>query len=138
MLVAIVTITVPFIFVILMVLLKNVEKHKRNQLQADLYVNALEKGEPLPANLFSELKETKTKKKRNPLSIGIICIALGSGISLTFLLMSMIANQIPYPESEEIAVTIKLFSSIGIIPFLIGIAFIIIHFIEKKSENDHA
>jgi len=138
MLESVLALTVPFIFVIIIIWLRNGAKHKRNQLQADLYVKALEKGESLPADLFTELKEAK--KKRNPLSIGLIWIAIGMGIMLTFLLMSMIANQTPHDRAaEEVAVTIKLFSAMGIVPFFIGVAFVIIHcFEKKKSENEPA
>ena len=138
MLESVLALTVPFIFVIMIIWLEKGAKHKRDQLQADLYVKALEKGETLPADLFTELK--KAKKKRNPLSIGMIWIAIGIGITLTFLLMSMIAKQLPYHEhAEEAAVTIKLFSVMGIVPFFIGVAFVIIHcFEKKKSENEPA
>jgi hypothetical protein len=43
------------------------------------------------------------------------------------------AIQLPFHEAEEVSVTIKLFASMGIIPFFIGVAFVIIHYFEKKK-----
>ena len=121
---SILALTVPFVFVIIIVWLGIYEKQKRHQLQADLAAKALEKGQPIPANLFSE-----PKKKRNPLNIGIILIAVGVGTSLFFLLISLTGN-----DKEALGAT-----SLGIIPFLIGMAYIIIHFIEKgKTASENA
>ena len=108
----------PFIFVIIIMLLQSNDKRKRHELQADLYAKALEKGQSIPADLFAE-----PKKKRNPLNTGIICIAVGIGVSLFFWVVSVVAS-----EKEALVA-----SALGIIPFLIGIAFVIIHFIEKKK-----
>ncbi len=133
MLPSVLALTVPFIFVIIIVWLENEEKRKRYQLKADLYAKALDKGDPIPTDLFSEPKK---RRNRNPLRSGIICISVGIGISLTFWLMSFISGQIP---NRENMIVFRLLSVIGIIPFLIGIAFIIIHYIEKKKDaNDNA
>ena len=118
---------VPAVTIILIIWLKSVEKKNRQQLQAELYMKAIEKGQPIPADLFAELQ---LKKKRNPLNTGIICIATGIGIAL-FIWLSR--GAIP------IGVQIGKAASIGIIPFLIGVAYVIIHFIEKgKAANEDA
>ena len=123
-LVPVVALTAPFIFVIIVVWLGTEEKRKRNQLQAELYAKALEKGLPIPGDLFAE-----PKKKRNPLNTGIICIAVGIGIAL-FIWLSK--GAIPGVELSEAA-------ALGIIPFLIGVAYVLIHFIEKgKATNGDA
>jgi hypothetical protein len=94
-------------------------KIKKQPIQADLYAKALEKGQPIPNDLFD------SKRKRNPLNTGIICIAVGIGIALFLWLIA---------EAED-----KLHVALGIIPFLIGVAYLIIHFIEKKQKaNDNA
>ena len=110
---------VPAVLVILIVWFKSNEKRKRYQLQAELYAKALEKGQPISADLFAELK-----KKRNPLNTGIICIAVGIGIAL-FIWLSKGAIS----GSAQIGRA----ASLGVIPFLIGVAYMIIHFIEKKN-----
>jgi hypothetical protein len=107
----IVVLTVPFIFVIAMVLLGMNEKHKRNLLQADLYIKSLEKGLPIPAELFAE-------PKQKTLHTGIILIAVSIGISLLFWLMDMVK-----------------IASVGLPPFMVGVAHVIIYFIEKKKES---
>ena len=107
--------------VILIVWFKSKENRQRNQLQAELCAKAIEKGQPLPENLF--VYPRKKKKVLNSLNTGILCIALSLGISL-FILLGLP----PYPGDGEPA-------AIGIIPFLIGIAFLIIHFIGKKQNK---
>ena len=109
----------PFIMIILIARYKSKERIKRYELQADLYAKALEKGQPLSADLFVELK-----RKRNPLNTGIICVAVGLGIAL---FIWMAGGAVPGIQLSEAA-------SVGIIPFLIGVAFLIIHFIEKKNK----
>jgi purine-cytosine permease-like protein len=118
----------PMIMVIFITWLVFDEKHKRYKLQADLYAKALEKGQSVSANLFAELQ---IQKKRNPLNTGIICIAVGIGISLFIWLSKgavphgFSAYQHGYQFDRAVA--------LGIIPFLIGVAYLIIHFIEKKK-----
>ena len=116
---------VPAALVILIVWFKSNEKRKRYQLQAELYAKALEKGQPVPADLFAE-----PKKKRNPLNTGIICISVGIGVAL-FIWLAKGA----VPGGTQIGKA----ASLGIIPFLIGVAYVIIHFIEKKKTvNENA
>jgi len=137
---AILVFTMPFIFVIVITWLKSNEKHKNRQLQAEMYAKALESGQPVPADFFVEPKEPQ--KKHKPLDVGIICISVGVGIALTCWVISAIfaANLDVIGEgAKDGAVIFKVFSSISIIPFLIGVAFLIIHFIGKKrSVNENA
>jgi len=118
---------VPVVMIILIVLFKTNERIKRNQLQADLFTKALEKGQSVPANLFAE-----PRKRGNPLKTGLICMAAGIGSALCIWMASIQIVQL----SEEASVVFFAFSSVGIIPFLIGIAFVIIHFMEKKKDTE--
>ena len=118
---------VPAAMVILIVWFRNSAKTKRYKLQTELYAKALEKGQPIPADLFAESKVQK--KKRNPLNTGIICISVGIGVAM-FIWLSKGA----VPGGAEIGRA----ASIGIIPFLIGVAYVIIHFIEKQNRNDES
>ncbi len=111
----------PIIMIILIVWFRSNENRKRNQLQAELCAKAIEKGVPIPTDLL-----VQPKKKHNPLNTGIICIAVGIGISLFLWLAA---------DAED-----KLRgASLGIIPFLIGVAYLVIHFIGKKQDvNENA
>ena len=125
-----VVLIIPFVFVIVITWLKINEKHKRHQLQADLYAKALEKGQPIPFDAFTEVE-----KKMNPLHVGLICMAAGIGITLMLWLMSVSYLRI----DEEASIGLQSVASVGIIPFLVGIAFFIIHLIEKKKgKNENA
>jgi hypothetical protein len=124
----------PFVFIIALTWLKNVYKQKRILLQADLYRKALETGQPVPpvpTGLFAEPQDSK--KKSISLNVGIICMSIGIGIALTCWLIAVIAGNMPDNDDMRMSIAFKMFSSIGIIPFLIGIGFTIIHFIEKKT-----
>ena len=112
---------IPALMIILIVWFKSNERRKRYELQADLYGKAIEKGQPIPTDWFAA-----SKKKRNPLHTGIICIAVGIGVSL-FIWLSK--GAVPGVEFSKAA-------SVGIIPFFIGVAYVIIHFIEKKNAVD--
>ena len=120
---------IPFIFVIVIEWLKNKDKRIRYELQANLYSKALENGQPIPTELFFEPK--KKNNPINPLNVGIICVAIGIGLTLLFLLMSIFGTQI----DNGFSTVMKVFSAMGIIPFLIGVAFVIIHFVGKKKSS---
>ena len=108
-------------------------QHKRLRVRADLYSKALEKGQTIPPDWFSEpLKQPK--KKRNPLNTGIICMAVGVGVSLFFGIIHMDS-----PPVRSLDINSQLVSggmAMGIIPFIIGVAYVIIYFIEKKKNTE--
>ena len=121
---------VPAAVIILIVWFKSNEKRNRQRLQAELYAKALEKGQPIPSDFFAE-----PIKKRNPLNTGIICIAVGIGISLFIWLGATSAARL---DTNAGAFFIS-WTSLGIIPFLVGVAYVIIHFLEKgKAINEDA
>ncbi|MDR0795195.1 MAG: DUF6249 domain-containing protein [Tannerella sp.] len=124
-LVTIVVLVIPFVFVIVITWLKFYEKHKQNQLQAELYVKCLEKGQPIPSDLFPREPKPKT------LNIGIILIAAGIGISLLLWLMSISLSSF----IKEASTILFSLTPVGILPFLVGVAHVMIHFIEKKKDN---
>jgi len=122
--VTIVVLILPFAFVVIIKLVKNNDKHKLRQLQAELASKALEKGESIPTDLFVE-----PKTKNNPLNTGIIFIATGIGFSLFLWLFSTFVSEL----NKDMSAAFMAFASVGILPFMVGIAFVIIHFIEKKQ-----
>ena len=123
---------VPAVMVILIVWFRNNAKIKRYQLQAELAAKALEKGLPIQTDLFAEVE-----KKRNPLNRGIICIAVGIGVALFIWLAQ---GTVPGTSAAyQVGYQIGRAASLGVIPFLIGVAYVIIHFIEKgKAGNENA
>ena len=124
----------PIAMIIFIVWVKSSERRKLYQLQAELYAKALEKGQPLQADLFVELKEPK--KKGNPLKTGLVCISAGIGIALFVWLFVFTGFD---DLKADAVILFRLIGSLGIIPFVIGIAYVIIHFIEKKkAANDNA
>ena len=120
----------PVIMIILIVWFKSNERIKRYQLQADLYAKALEKGQTVPADLFAEPEK---KKNKTSLKSGIICMAAGIGISLTAWIMFFVLSNDMLNMGEKIV--FKVIGSIGIIPFMIGVAFLIIHFADNKKND---
>ena len=136
-----IVLTVPFIFVIVIEWIKSVEKRKRYDLQAELYAKALEKGQSISTDWFTEVK--KKRNPRNPLNTGIILMSAGAGISLLFWLMSISFVRIDPDASVRIdtdaSTALISVASVGVVPFLVGIGFLIIHFIEKKkTTNENA
>ena len=120
--------SVPAVCVFIFTWVLSNEKRKRYQLQVDLYIKALEQGHTLPTEWLAE-----PPKKRNSLKTGIICIAVGIAISLVIGLVSISLGNVGELEFYDVSEFLFLFTSLGIIPFLIGIAYVIIHFIERKK-----
>jgi hypothetical protein len=131
----------PVIMIILIVWFKSRERLKRFQLQADLYLAALEKGHPPLTNWANWFIEPeKPEKKSIALKWGLICMAIGIGFAIACWVVAVTAGQnasaFPFDDDIQVmAVVFKMLSSIGVIPFLIGIAFVIVHFIDKKKEE---
>ena len=120
----------PAVMIILIVWFTRNERVKRYQLQADLYVKALEKGQSVPADLF---EEPEKRKENTSLKAGIICMTTGIGIALAVWIMVLIIRSFSdIPEAPLIIFTV--IGSMGVIPFMIGVAFLIIHFAERKKE----
>jgi hypothetical protein len=109
-----------FIMITIIIRIKTDATNKRNQLCAELYVKALEKGQGMPAGLFEMLKGNNQRKQSNPLHNSIICIAVSVGIALFCFL------------AVDSGYNLKA-AAFGIIPFFIGIAYLIIYFIGKKN-----
>jgi hypothetical protein len=133
----------PAIMVVMIMWLKNKERIKRYELQADLYAKALEKGVTLPDNLFElpAKKENKNEKDKlekltkKPLNIGLVFMFVGIGIWFAFTAASLaIYNTSPFDESTRVfSAIIDSVGAVGFIPMAIGIAFVIIHFTQRKK-----
>jgi len=121
----------PVIMVIAIALFKTIERHKRDELRADLYAKALEKGQSVPNDWFVDIPKPR---ESNSLKIGLIFIAVGLGIitSVTLLFGAFImVGEFPLRDG---LIPVSLFGGAGIIALFVGIAFMINHFIEKKNK----
>ncbi|HCO68237.1 MAG TPA: hypothetical protein DIT04_10850 [Dysgonomonas sp.] len=108
-------IAIPFIFTLIVVWTKSLERRKNNELMAELYKKSLEHGQPAPSlDLF------QPKNKNNSLRTGILLIFIGIGISTFMVIVS---------SGENILHGI----ATGLVPFFLGIGFLVIHFIWKKK-----
>jgi hypothetical protein len=92
-------------------------RHKKNLLLFDTINAMVAKGVEIPSELLVPPKETK--EKRSNLANGILLLVAGLGIGLFFLFISGLDNGI---------------WSIGLIPLLIGIGYIIIWRMEEKQQ----
>ncbi|MDR0437760.1 MAG: DUF6249 domain-containing protein [Bacteroidales bacterium] len=138
---------VPAAMIVLLAWINSRKRVSRYELEADLYAKALERGEKLPDDLFDrsysirierERRETEKEElsdlKRNALNVGIILMFAGFGVALVLWIVAFVIGQTD-GINAQILVIIKAVSAVGIIPFLIGVAFMIIHFIEKKKAH---
>ena len=125
---------IPFVFVSYITWLKINEKQKHYRMQVELFLKALEAGQALPTGWIVDIPKPK---KNNQLNIGIICMTAGIGIALFAWILAIMYTQFYsiYEDNRILmqAKMIQAFAVLGIIPFFIGIAYMIIHFIEKKS-----
>jgi len=124
----IIMIVVPALFVILIIWMIYNERQKRRKLQAEIYIKSIEKGLPVQKDLFM-------RPQRKPLHTGIILISSGIAIMLLFWLISVSLSSIN-PSSSKAFLTI---TPVGLLPLFVGIAHLIIHFLEKNNnESDNA
>jgi hypothetical protein len=108
---------------ILVVLMRSIERIKRNNNLHATIRQLSEKGVPIPLELINAatIDQTPVKKSwtaASQLRAGVINIAIGLGLMLLFVAMR--------PEEEWLWV-------IGAIPTLVGLGFILIWRIEAKS-----
>jgi hypothetical protein len=121
---------VPAACIVLLVGLYLKGIRRRNELKAELYAKAIEKGMELPADLFAAKPTLPTKTLRS----GIICIAVGLGIALFFVLDSAPASMECHAEALYAAGRGAI--GLGAIPFMVGLAYLAIYFIEKKRTGE--
>ena len=104
----------PFATIILIVYFFSRAQHNRQRQRMELYIKAMELGRELPADFF------QPAHKRNLLNRGFIWAAVGVGIGVFFALVHNIKEGVAF----------------GVIPFCIGLAYLLIHFVGKK-QNSH-
>jgi cbb3-type cytochrome oxidase subunit 3 len=106
-----------FVFVILIIWIVFSARHKREKLQAELCLKALETGQPLPEGLF----QRPTARKIKPLKVSIILISVAVGVSL----WALIDGELDM-------------AAMALVPFFIGVGYLVIYFLSKKRGDDEA
>jgi len=111
------------VMVILIVWYNTNAKKKRYELLANMYSKAIEHGQEVPKDLFGDVEKEPSKNVN--LKRGIILIAVGIGISLFFL----------FARIDNLDHALR-GVSLGIIPVVIGMGYLLIHFLSRKQEAD--
>lgn len=105
----------PFVFVVTIIVIKTKSQKEESQRRYDLYTKSLEMGQTVPEHFFDE------PKKANPasnLKKGVLCLFIGLGVLISFLVI--------HKENALI---------LGIIPSFIGIGYLLVHFLEKPKTD---
>ncbi|MDR0711091.1 MAG: DUF6249 domain-containing protein [Prevotellaceae bacterium] len=123
---AIVLFSAPVVGIVLIAYFYTRNIQRRNALRAELCSKALEKGMELPPNLFAG--EVKPKNPQRAFNAGVICMAIGLGIVLTFAITGVITDR----------KTALINAALGLIPMLIGVACFVIYVTGKKQQHEQA
>lgn len=102
----------PFLFALLIIIIFQIFRYKKKKDMNALYVKYLESGKEIPAELLNPQRRSSDLKK------GIVLITVGIGICI-FL----------FAEEGESAWTM------GLIPLLLGVGFLIVHKLNSKAGN---
>jgi sterol desaturase/sphingolipid hydroxylase (fatty acid hydroxylase superfamily) len=116
----------PVVGVVLIARFLTRNARRQNELKAEIYKQALEKGVELPQDFFRS--EVKARNPQRAFNAGVICMAVGLGIALAFAIIGGIAGK---QEAFYVA-------ALGAIPTLIGAAYFTIYFVGKKQGNGQA
>lgn len=104
----------PFVLVILIILLSGFYKNRESERKHELFMKALEAGQPIPESYF----KAKEKRKVSSLQTGLIF----TGIGIAFIISKIFMN-VPF------------FFFVGLTLLFVGIALLIYHFITKPKNN---
>ncbi|MBB3187391.1 DUF6249 domain-containing protein [Microbacter margulisiae] len=107
----------PFVTAILIVFFVMYSKRKKEQRLMDLYEKAIESGRDLPADFFKRPEEDQ----KSYLLKGLVWLAVGIGLSIGMLYLMGFNS--PW--------------AFGMIPGLVGIAYGISYFVEKKNKANN-
>ena len=119
MLIGAIAIVTPFIFVIAIVAINQLNARKKAELHHETIRLALEKGQPLPPELLNPPVAAEPKTKVSDRKSGLILIAVGIGLYAFF---AGIGGDLRIPAGVR---------WVGLIPGLIGVALLINWYFEK-------
>jgi len=105
----------PFIFVIILVWIIYSVKNKESKRKFELYMKALEMGQPVPEDFFP--KEKKDKPGSN-LKKGVLWAAVGFALLIYFIITH---------NNDGLIV--------GIVPTFVGIGYLVVHFYDRSKEK---
>lgn len=108
----------PFIFVILLIFISNRSRERERIRKYDLYHKSLEMGQTIPESFFDEPEK---KRKGSNLQRGIIFLMVGLAL--------VIASQVGHFLENFMLIG-------GIIPAMVGIGYILVHFLEKPKNPE--
>jgi hypothetical protein len=105
----------PFLFVIILIWIIYSVKNRESKRKFELYMKALEMGQPIPEDFFP--KEKKDKPGSN-LKKGVLWAAVGLSLLIYFLITH---------NNDGLIV--------GIVPTFVGIGYLVVHFYDRSKEK---
>jgi hypothetical protein len=105
----------PFLFVIVLIWIIYAAKNRESKRKFDLYMKALEMGQPVPEDFFQ--KDKKDKPNSN-LKKGVLWAAVGLSLLIYFLITH---------NNDGLIV--------GIVPTFVGIGYLVVHFYDRSKEK---
>ncbi|MDR3366006.1 MAG: DUF6249 domain-containing protein [Prevotellaceae bacterium] len=98
---------------------------RKNELKAEIYSKALEKGVELPKDLFAS--EPKVKNPLRAFTKGVIWTSAGLGFALAVIISCIVGQQNAY-----------YIAAFGAFPLMIGGGYFAIYFMGKKRQDEQA
>jgi hypothetical protein len=126
LLLSIIAIIVPFAFVATIVAIAMFNSRKKTQLHHETIRLALEKGQPLPAELLNMPSNAEKKPKPNDRREGLILIATGAAF---YFLLSAVGSATGKPLLQSARWA-------GLLPGLIGVAMLINWFFDRREKSN--
>jgi hypothetical protein len=105
----------PFLFVIILIWIIYAAKNKESKRKFELYMKALEMGQPIPEDFFP--KDKKDKPNSN-LKKGVLWAAVGLALLIYFIITH---------NNDGLIV--------GIVPTFVGIGYLVVHFFDRQKNN---
>ncbi len=105
----------PFLFVIILIWIIYAAKNKESKRKFELYMKALEMGQPVPEDFFQ--KDKKDKPNSN-LKKGVLWTAVGLALLIYFIINH---------NNDGLIV--------GIVPTFVGIGYLVVHFYDRSKEK---
>ncbi len=109
--------SLPFVFVLVLIYFVHKSKEKESIRRYELYTKSLEMGQSIPEHFFDEPKK---KSQSSNLKTGIIALMVGLALIIVAIMKKDLTS---------------FFFIGGIIPALVGIGYIVVHFLEKPKKD---
>ena len=103
-----------FLFVLMIIGTSQYFNHKKTRLQTELYMEYLKQGKDIPEQLMVRQKDVSSNLKR-----GIILMSVGLGVCVFLYSQNIHGNE----------------WTMGAIPFFIGVGYLVVYLLSRKSEQ---